>query len=118
MPTGRESGLSTVYDFEKERREVSREKVQAMRLALELDYSEKRPMRMRTIVKQTFGVPSLEVARRIDAQDSALAVQAAVYRAETKLAELRGLYETECSRVRTAMLTEIAQLQIDGGGDE
>jgi DNA-binding XRE family transcriptional regulator len=29
-------GLSTVYDFEKERREVSREKVQAMRIALEL----------------------------------------------------------------------------------
>ena len=29
-------GLSTVYDFEKTRREVSREKVQAMRIALEL----------------------------------------------------------------------------------
>jgi DNA-binding XRE family transcriptional regulator len=29
-------GLSTVYDFEKERREVSREKVQAMWIALEL----------------------------------------------------------------------------------
>jgi hypothetical protein len=29
-------GLSTVYDFEKGRREVSREKVQAMRIALEL----------------------------------------------------------------------------------
>jgi hypothetical protein len=32
------------------------------------------------------------------------AVQAAVYRAETKLAELRSRYETECSRIRTAML--------------
>jgi transcriptional regulator with XRE-family HTH domain len=29
-------GLSTVYDFEKGRREVSREKVHAMRIALEL----------------------------------------------------------------------------------
>ena len=29
-------GLSTVYDFEKERRAVSREKVQAMRVALEI----------------------------------------------------------------------------------
>ena len=56
--------------------------------------------------------PSIETARRIDAQDNALAVQAAVYRAEAKLAELRSLYESECSRVRTAMLVEIAQLEI------
>ena len=29
-------GLSTVYDFEKDRRSVSREKVQAIRIALEV----------------------------------------------------------------------------------
>jgi hypothetical protein len=57
-------------------------------------------------------VPSLETASRIDAQDAALAVQGAVYRAETKLAELRALYETECSRIRSAMLAEIADLEI------
>ena len=39
--------------------------------------------------------PSIETARRIDAQDNALAVQAAVYRAEAKLAELRSLYESQ-----------------------
>ena len=55
--------------------------------------------------------PSMETARRIDAQDDALAVQAACYRAETKLAELRAMYESECSRIRTAMLAEIAQLE-------
>jgi hypothetical protein len=59
--------------------------------------------------------PSVEVARRIDAQDSSLAVQAAVYRAETKLAELRGLYESECSRIRTAMLAEVAAIEIAEG---
>jgi hypothetical protein len=59
-----------------------------------------------------FGVPSLEMARRIDAQDNALAVQAACYRAETKLAKLRALYESEYSRIRTAMLTEIAELEL------
>jgi hypothetical protein len=39
-------------------------------------------------------------------------VQAAVYRAETKLAELRAMYESECSRIRTAMLAEIAALEL------
>ena len=34
---------------------------------------------------------------RIDDSDNAHAVQAAVYRAETKLAELRAMYESECS---------------------
>jgi hypothetical protein len=57
-------------------------------------------------------VPSIETARRIDDQDNALAVQAAVYRAETKLADLRGRYESECSRVRTAMLAEVAALEL------
>ena len=52
------------------------------------------------LAKSTAFVPSLETARRIDDQDNALAVQAAVYRAETKLAELRGQYESECSRIR------------------
>lgn len=59
--------------------------------------------------------PSVETARRIDDQDNAFAIQAAVYRAETKLAELRGQYESECSRVRSAMLGEIAELEIGMG---
>jgi hypothetical protein len=62
--------------------------------------------------KSELASPSLECARRIDDQDNALAVQAAVYRAETKLAELRSRYETECSRIRTAMLAEIAELKL------
>ena len=64
------------------------------------------------ITKPTPFAPSLECARRIDDQDNALAIQAAVYRAETKLAELRGRYESECSRVRAAMLAEIAALEL------
>jgi hypothetical protein len=59
------------------------------------------------LAKSQLFAPSLECARRIDDQDNALAIQAAVYRAETKLAELRSRYETECSRVRTATLAEI-----------
>jgi hypothetical protein len=64
---------------------------------------------------QTYA-PSVEVARRIDASDSSLPVQAAVYRCETKLAELRALYEAECSRIRTAMLAEIAAIEFMEGG--
>jgi hypothetical protein len=41
-------------------------------------------------------------------------VHAAVYRAETGLAEIRAAYEDECSRVRNAMLAEIAELEIGG----
>jgi hypothetical protein len=63
------------------------------------------------LAKSQLFAPSLECARRIDDQDNALAIQAAVYRAETKLAELRSRYETECSRVRTAMLAEIAEFE-------
>ena len=65
------------------------------------------------IAKSQLFAPSLECARRIDDQDNALAVQAAVYRAETKLADLRGRYESECSRVRAAMLAEIAALELN-----
>ena len=65
------------------------------------------------LAKSQMFVPSLETARRIDDQDNALAVHAAVYRAETKLTELRARYESECSRIRTAMLAEIAQLEIE-----
>ena len=64
------------------------------------------------LVKSTSFVPSLETARRIDDQDNALAISAACFRAEMKLADLRGQYEAECSRVRSAMLTEIAELEI------
>jgi hypothetical protein len=64
------------------------------------------------IAKNLFGSPSLETAGRIGDHDNALAVRGAVYRAETKLAELRARYEAECSRVRAAMLAEIAELEL------
>lgn len=57
-------------------------------------------------------VPSLATARRIDDSDNAFAIQAAVYRAETKLAELRARFEDEATRIRSAMLAEIAGLEI------
>jgi hypothetical protein len=62
------------------------------------------------LAKSHLFAPSLECARRIDDQDNA--VQAAVYSAETKLAELRSRYESECLRIRAAMLAEIAALEI------
>ena len=67
------------------------------------------------LTKSTGFVPSLDCARRIDDQDNALAISAAVYRAETKLAELRSRYEEEGSRIRSAMLAEIGALEIEGG---
>lgn len=66
------------------------------------------------LAKSQMFVPSLECARRIDDNDNASAVAAAVYRAEVKLAELRSRYEMECSRVRTAVLAEIAALELSG----
>ncbi len=64
------------------------------------------------LTKPAFGVPSIELARRIDTHDNSTAINAAVYRAESRLTELRSQYETECSRVRTAMLVEIASLEL------
>lgn len=58
--------------------------------------------------------PQLETARRVDDHDNALAVHGAVYRAEAKLSDLRLQYEEDCSRVRTAMLVEIADLELGG----
>jgi hypothetical protein len=62
--------------------------------------------------KSTLFIPSLATARRIDDTDTSFAIQAAVYRAEAKIGELRGQFETECSKVRSAMLVEIAALEL------
>jgi hypothetical protein len=64
------------------------------------------------LAKSQAFVPSLACARRINDQDNTLAISAAVYRAETKLAELRSRYEEEGSRIRAAMLAEIAALEL------
>jgi hypothetical protein len=66
------------------------------------------------LTSKAFGAPSLETARRIADSDAAHRVHAAAYRAETRLAEIRAAYEDECSRVRNAMLAEIAELEIGG----
>jgi hypothetical protein len=68
------------------------------------------------VTKTVFGTPSLQTARRVDDHDNSLAVRGAVYRAEAKLSDLRLQYEDECSRVRTAMLAEIAGLELGEQG--
>jgi hypothetical protein len=67
-----------------------------------------------SLAKSTPFVPSIDCARRVDDNDAALAISAAVYRAETKLAELRGRFEEESCKIRSAMLAEIAALEIEG----
>lgn len=69
------------------------------------------------LARSTAFVPSLQTARRIDDQDNAFAISAAVYRAEMKLSDLRSHFEEECSRVRSAMLAEIAGLEIGSEGE-
>ena len=40
-----------------------------------------------------------------------------MFRCETKLGELRALYEAEASRIRVAMLAEIAELEIGNSNE-
>lgn len=59
-------------------------------------------------VKQTaFGVPSIEVARRIDNSDTIAALDAANYRYSARMRELEHQFEAKASELREAYLDEV-----------
>lgn len=55
-----------------------------------------------------FGVPSIEVAERIDNSDKVAALNAAAYRCNARLRELEHQFEAKASEVRQAYLDEVA----------
>ena len=62
------------------------------------------------ITKQTFGIPSLEVAGRIDDSDKVAAFQAAHYRLAARMRELEIQFEQKAGELRSAFLTECAEI--------
>ncbi len=60
-----------------------------------------------------FGVPSLEVADRIDVSDMVSAIGAAGYRFHARMRELEQQLEEKASELRTAYLHECAAAQGD-----
>jgi hypothetical protein len=65
----------------------------------------------KTLIKQTFGVPSAEVLTAIEASDKCTALEAAHYRFQTKVAALECQFETKASELRAAYLAEVAEIQ-------
>ncbi len=63
--------------------------------------------------KQVFGVPSLEVADRIDVSDMVSAIGAASYRFKARMRELEQQFEAKASELRTVYLNECALAQGD-----
>jgi hypothetical protein len=63
--------------------------------------------------QQTFGVPSLEVASRIEDSDMVAALEAANYRHTALMRELERQFETKASELRVAYLNECAAAQGD-----
>jgi hypothetical protein len=64
--------------------------------------------------KPIFGVPSLEVASRIDASDICASLTAAHYRLATRMGELEYQFEAKASELRQAYLNE-CDSAIQGG---
>jgi hypothetical protein len=58
-----------------------------------------------------FGVPSVEVDRRIDNSDTIAALNAAGYRYTARLRELENQFEAKASELRQAYLDEVAAAQ-------
>ena len=67
----------------------------------------------KSIIKQTFGVPSLETADRIEASDMCAALGAAAYRFTARMRELEQQFEAKASELRQAYLIECAAAQGD-----
>jgi hypothetical protein len=61
--------------------------------------------------KQVFGVPSLELAVRIDASDICAALGAAGYRFTARMRELEDQFEAKASELRQAYLDECETIQ-------
>jgi hypothetical protein len=64
-----------------------------------------------------FGVPSLEVAGRIDNQDAVCRLRAAHYRLAARLHELEARFEEKASELRRAFLDETSEI-LSGSEEE
>jgi hypothetical protein len=62
------------------------------------------------LIKQIFGVPSLETASRIDDADNVAKAEAASYRLAARMRELEAQFEAKASELRAAFLTELAAI--------
>jgi hypothetical protein len=62
---------------------------------------------------QTFGIPSLEVADRIDVSDMVSAIGVAGYRFHARMRELEHQFEAKANELRSAYLIECAAVQGD-----
>jgi hypothetical protein len=62
------------------------------------------------LIKQVFGVPSLETASRIDDADSVAKAEAAHYRLTARMRELEQQFEAKASELRAAFLAELAAI--------
>jgi hypothetical protein len=69
----------------------------------------------KALTKQTFGVPSLETATRIDDNDKTAALQAAGYRFTARMRELEAQFEGKASELRSAYLAEAATINETAG---
>jgi hypothetical protein len=67
------------------------------------------------ITKQTFGVPSLETATRIDDSDATNAACAAHFRYSARMRELEAQFEAKASELRAAFLHELSIIR-EGDG--
>jgi hypothetical protein len=67
------------------------------------------------MTKQTFGVPSLETASRIDDSDATNAACAAHFRYSSRMRELESQFEAKASELRAAFLHELSIIR-DGEG--
>jgi hypothetical protein len=57
-----------------------------------------------------FWRPSLEVARKIDDDDTIHAIESARYRFAASMADLERCYDSEASKLRAAFVAEVATL--------
>jgi hypothetical protein len=60
-----------------------------------------------------FWRPSLEVARRIDDDDTIHAIESARYRFTASMADLERHYDAEASKLRASFVAEVAALYSD-----
>ena len=57
-----------------------------------------------------FWAPSLETARKIDDDDTVMAIESARYRFAANMADLERHYDEQASRLRAAFVAEVAAL--------
>jgi hypothetical protein len=67
----------------------------------------------KNLTKQTFGMPSVETASRIDASDRVSALHAAGYRYDSRAREIELQFEAKIAELRQAYLDEVATIQSD-----